>query len=104
MDRAVQIVVVFRSEIPGEEDAGSCREAGEEAGQQHRDIRTGGYGGQGGLADIIADNDGVDAVVQVLEDLPQQDRQRERNDQTIRIAFGQIGCSGMMECHGYSFL
>ena len=90
VDGVVEALVGLGAEITGQQYAAAGGQTGEKADQQLGDIRAGRNGSQRGGADITADNDGVDAVVEILKDLTCQNGQCKDDDQPDDVALGHI--------------
>ncbi len=58
---------VLCTEVSGNHDAGTGGNAAEEADQQEDQTAGGGDSGQSAAAQIVADDEGVDGAVQLLE-------------------------------------
>ena len=80
LDGIVEALHVFRTEIAPDDDTGTDGEAVEEEHGHVHDHRGRADRREGLGADVVADDDGVDGVVQHLEDVAEHQRQREEHD------------------------
>ena len=90
MDRIVQVLLILRAEIAREQHARAGRKAGEEADEQLGDIGACRHRRKRGRADRLPDDDGLYAVIEVLEDLADEDRQREEEKLDCDVALCQV--------------
>ena len=96
LDGIVQPFHVFRTEIAADDDTGTDREAVEEE-HRHVDDHRGRADRREGLgADVVADDDRVDGVVQHLEDVAEHQWQREKHDLLRDVARRHVTGGGFL--------
>ncbi len=88
-DRASHPLVVAGSERLGGGDGEAGRHAPGEAEQEEQQARGGADGGEGLDAEVAADDDGVGELVELLDDVPDQQGDREDEDDAPGRAGGQ---------------
>ena len=97
----MEFPVVFGTKVKPDNDTGTDGKAIEEKDQHVDDDRGGADGGQCLFSDIIADDDGIDGVVQHLEDVAQHERQGKEDDLLQNRAAGHAagGCFSRFVVH-----
>ena len=103
----VQGGAILRAEVLGGQDARAGGDAHEQHQQQVKDGACGTHGGQGGIADIPAHDNGVHRVVQLLGQVADKQRHGELDQPAHGAALGHVlyaeegfdtGCHGHMHC------
>ena len=78
---AAHLVVVVGAELLGRRDGEAAAHAAAEAHHQEVDGACGAHGGQSVSAQDLADDGGVDHAVELLEQVPEQNREAEAQNQ-----------------------
>ena len=90
LHRAVQLLVLLRAVILRDHDARAGGETGEDADEHIDDRPRAAHGGQRLTADVVAHDDGVDRVVELLKDVADHQRQGEADEEARNAALGHV--------------
>ena len=91
-NRAVKLFRIFRAETAADYDAGPDRETIKEEDDNVDDHRSGAHGGKRLLADKVTDYDGIDGVVEHLENIAQHQGNGKKEKLLYDGAFCHIPC------------
>ena len=91
MNGAAHLVPIFGTEIPCHHDARTQRNAIDEAGQQKNQTAGRADGGQRLAAQKVADDQGGGGVIQLLEQVTDENRQRKQQHPFGHAALYQCG-------------
>ena len=90
MDCVMDLVQLFGTVVLADDHTGAGGQAHEETDEHIDNGSYRSYGGVSLVADIIADDPGVDGVVELLKNIADEQRKGKRNQMTQNITLGHI--------------
>ena len=90
VDRFLDLVLLFGAVVLGDDHARARGQAHEEADEHVQNGVHRAHGAEGFLAHVVAHHPGVHGVVELLEQVPQQQRHGEPDQEPIHVAPGHV--------------